>query len=241
MTEQELLEELERSIESNNRNNLDLIKVLNGTDTQDVTLQDGSVVPSLSKRVQAEVVEDSNYLFKSDNLASVENKQTARTNLGVPSAIEMNTAITNATPNASEEVAGKAKIATTAIAQEGTNDTDFLTAKKLRNALNATGESPIFAFRASALFNGVGGVSGATLRNISSVERLAVGSYKCNFLTPMTDVNYGVKGTANPTSGVGNGTVIMVLERTVNYFTFFVKTGGSAERFDVNYIYVEVS
>ena len=47
--------------------------------------------------------------------------------------------VTGQVSNATETVAGKAKIATTAIAQAGVNDTDFLTAKKLRAALNATG------------------------------------------------------------------------------------------------------
>ena len=144
-------------------------------------------------------------------------------------------------PTATEVVTGVAKIATTAIARAGTNDTDIITAKKLRDALNASGGAPIYAFRASAMFNGTNGISGSTLRNISSVERLAVGYYKCNFATAMSDTNYGVKGCANPTSGVGNGTVIMVLERTTAYFTFYVKTGGTNTTFDVDYIYVEVS
>lgn len=144
-------------------------------------------------------------------------------------------------PTATEVAIGSAKIATSAIALAGTNDADFLTAKKLRNALNASGGAPIYAFRASAKFNGTNGISESTLRNISSVERLAVGYYKCNFATAMSDTNYGVKGCANPTSGAGNGTVIMVLERTTAYFTFYVKTGGTNATFDVDYIYVEVS
>ena len=50
--------------------------------------------------------------------------------------------------NATETIEGKAKIATTAIAQAGTNDTDIITAKKLRDALNAEGGAPIAACRA---------------------------------------------------------------------------------------------
>ena len=42
--------------------------------------------------------------------------------------------VTSQVSTATETVAGKAKIATTAIAQAGTNNTDFLTAKKLRDA-----------------------------------------------------------------------------------------------------------
>ena len=72
-------------------------------------------------------------------------------NLDVYNKSEVDTAIANATPttpNATEATAGKAKIATTAIAQAGVNDTDIITAKKLRNALNAGGNAPISAVRA---------------------------------------------------------------------------------------------
>lgn len=195
-----------------------------------------------TSRLNLDVYSKSEVLAKNNNLSELSDKAVARTNLDVYSKAETNTAISNATtPTATETVAGKAKIATTAIAQAGVNDTDFLTAKKLRNALNASGGAPIYAFRASAKFNGTNGISESTLRNISSVERLAVGYYKCNFATAMSDTNYGVKGCANPTSGAGNGTVIMVLERTTAYFTFYVKTGGTNATFDVDYIYVEVS
>ena len=76
-------------------------------------------------------------LTPSNNLSDVADKAEARTNLGVMSSSEVATAIANATPtipNATETVAGKAKIATTAIAQAGVNDADFITAKKLRDA-----------------------------------------------------------------------------------------------------------
>jgi len=61
--------------------------------------------------------------------------------------------------DASETTAGIAKIATTDLAQAGVNDTDFLTAKKLRNAMNATGSAPIYACRAWVNFNGTGTVA----------------------------------------------------------------------------------
>lgn len=47
--------------------------------------------------------------------------------------------VTSQVSASTETVAGKAKIATTAIAQAGVNDTDFITAKKLRDAF----ESPL--------------------------------------------------------------------------------------------------
>lgn len=85
------------------------------------------------------------YLGKSNNLDDVPDKATARNNLDVMSATEVNTAISNAipptSPDATETVAGKAKIATTAIAQEGVNDTDFITALKLKNTVFGLGQN----------------------------------------------------------------------------------------------------
>lgn len=66
-------------------------------------------------------------------------KEQARENLDVPSTIEVATAIEDSlTPNATETVVGKAKIATTVIAQEGTNDTDIITPLKLQQKLTST-------------------------------------------------------------------------------------------------------
>lgn len=66
-----------------------------------------------------------------------DNAEEARANLDVYSQAEADFKIDEATPNATEKIAGKAKIATTAIAQEGTNDTDIVTAKKLRDAFKS--------------------------------------------------------------------------------------------------------
>ena len=66
--------------------------------------------------------------------------------------------VTSQVSAATNTVAGKAKIATTAIAQAGTNDTDFLTAKKLRDALNASGTAPIFTLRGVVNVASNGGV-----------------------------------------------------------------------------------
>ena len=119
----------------------------------------------------------------------------ARTNLSVPSVMEMNTAIASATPNATEVVAGKAKIATTAIAQAGTNDTDIITAKKLRNALNASDGAPISACRAWVVFNASSsGVTILNSLNVSSVLRTTMGKYIINFATPMPTANYALMG-----------------------------------------------
>ena len=96
-------------------------------------------------------------LTPSNNLSDVANKATARTNLDVYSKTETNSIA--GTPNATETVAGKAKIATTAIAQAGTNDTDFITALKLANT------------RQSVWVNKTGMLFGTTYMNTALYEK----------------------------------------------------------------------
>lgn len=125
---------------------------------------------------------------------------TADINLDVYNKSEVDTAIANATPtipNATETVAGKAKIATTSIAQAGVNDTDFITANKLRGALNAEGSAPVFACRAWVNFNGTGTVAIRASGNVSSVTDSGVGLYTVNFTTAMQDVNYSAVANYN--------------------------------------------
>ena len=126
-------------------------------------------------------------LTPSKNLNDVANKATARTNLDVYSKAETNNIA--ATPIATEAVAGKAKIATTAIAQAGANDTDFLTPKKLRNALNASGNAPVSACRA---WLSVNTVTSTILQsfNIASFVKTTTGQFEITFTTPMPHQNY---------------------------------------------------
>ena len=96
-------------------------------------------------------------------------------------------------PDATGTVAGKAKIATTAIAQAGTNDTDIITSKKLRDALNATGGAPIYAFRAWGIIGGTR--TPASLikgGNVASITDKGVGRYQVVFTTPLESANYAV-------------------------------------------------
>ena len=78
-------------------------------------------------------------LTPSNNLSDVADKAESRTNLDVYSKAETDSIA--ATPDATETVAGKAKIATTAIVQAGTNDTDFITALKLKNTVFGLGQN----------------------------------------------------------------------------------------------------
>ena len=128
-----------------------------------------------------------------------DNAVDARGNLSVYSIQEVDSEISgaiNAIPDATEATAGKAKIATTAIAQAGTNDTDFLTAKKLRSALDADGVAPIFACRAWVNFNGTGVVSIKESGNVLSITDNGTGDYTINFENPMPNANYCVVGSA---------------------------------------------
>lgn len=127
-----------------------------------------------------------------------------------------------AIPQATETALGVAKIATTAIAQAGTNDTDIITAKKLRDALNASSNAPVSACRAWVNFSASGGV--ITVKgslNIASVTRVSAGVYTVNFNIPMPIENYAVfvsnsgniqnNSRINATSDTSNPTI-----KTVN-------------------------
>lgn len=72
------------------------------------------------------------------NAGSATKLATGRTINGVVFDGTANIEIPFETPTATEAVAGKAKIATTAIAQAGTNDTDFITPLKLQQKLTST-------------------------------------------------------------------------------------------------------
>ena len=103
--------------------------------------------------------------------------------------------VTSQVSNATETVAGKAKIATTAIAQAGVNDTDIITAKKLRDALNASGTAPVYTSRAIAQ----GGSSAASpvltrKLNISTASKINAQVLSFTFTTAMPDNNYTVLG-----------------------------------------------
>ena len=102
-----------------------------------------------------------------------------------------NTAI----PKATETALGVAKIATTAVAQAGVNDTDFLTAKKLRDALNAEGDAPVYTSRAIAQGNSSAASPALTRKlNISTASKINNQVLSFTFTTAMPDNNYTVLG-----------------------------------------------
>lgn len=121
-----------------------------------------------------------------------DNAEEARANLDVYSQAEVDFKIDEATPNATETIAGKAKIATTAIAQAGANDTDFLTPKKLREALNAQGDAPISAIRSYVIGSATSAPTILRSMNVASVTKPSSSQLTINFIKPMPDINYMV-------------------------------------------------
>ena len=102
-------------------------------------------------------------------------------------------------PQATETALGVAKIATTSIAQAGVNDTDFITSKKLRDALNATGEAPVAPLRGFVVFTDAGAAPIIVKAiNVVSVERVSTGYYKITTNTAVA--NAGILGFARSDS-----------------------------------------
>lgn len=167
-----------------------------------------------------------------------DNAEEARANLDVYSQAEVDLEIDNATPQATHTALGVAKIATTAIAQTATNDTDIITAKKLRDALNAGGSAPISAVRAYCAFNGA---SAPVIYNESNVLSITVAGstaallkFTVTFKTPMPTKDYAISGfcsdvsDSNRLSGITMNPTDIV-NKTVNGFDFWCRyaSGGS--------------
>lgn len=230
-TEQEVLDDLIQAITNTNTSNNDFLKVLKEGRDQDVALRDGTVVPSLTKRV-VNAFSNSDYLMKADNLASVVDKQEARDNLNVPTKEEV--------AQATETEKGTAKIATTAIAQAGSNDTDFITAKKLRDALNASGSAPVSACRARVVFGANANILNSD--NILSVTKNGAGDFTVKFINAMPDANYAVVATA-----LGTARCIALHEtssnptlKTTTEFRIWCFATGTGSAIDSNQINIGV-
>ena len=144
-------------------------------------------------------------------------------------------------PTATESVIGASKIATTAIAQAGTNDTDFLTAKKLRDALNASGVLPIYGLRSWGIIKGT--TTPASLGrgvNVASIVDEGVGQYKVTFITAMPNIDYVIlTGTTSYSTGdLGAYGAVKMGSKTVNGFSIVC---GAQNYVDVPEIYFGVT
>jgi len=81
-------------------------------------------------------------------------------------------------------------VASTAAAQAGTNNTNFITPLRMREGFNATGSAPVYACRAWVNFNGTGTVAIRASGNVSSITDNGAGDYTVNFTNAMSDANY---------------------------------------------------
>lgn len=148
----------------------------------------------------------------------------------------------DATTQATETASGAAKIATTAIAKAGTNDTDIITAKKLRAALSATGNAPMYACRAWVNFDGVGVVAINSSGNVSSITDNGVGDYTLNFATPMPNANYSISSSSTEYSDRTPMHVSLRMSGTTPILksTSAVRVSTGYSLYDVNNISVQV-
>lgn len=92
-----------------------------------------AVIDTESGKSQAEINSDT--LRISKNLEDLNNKEQARSNLEVYSKTEVD----DKTKQATEEIQGTGKISTQEIAVAGTDDTAFITPKKLKGVLDSRG------------------------------------------------------------------------------------------------------
>ena len=68
---------------------------------------------------------------------------------------------------------------------------------RVKTALNANGNAPIYACRAWVNFNGTGTVAIRASGNVSSITDNGTGDYNVNFATAMVDANYSTVYGAN--------------------------------------------
>jgi hypothetical protein len=142
-------------------------------------------------------------------------------------------------------------IASTAEAEAGTNNTNFITPLRMREGFNATGSAPVYACRAWVNFNGVSGASIRASGNVSSVARNGTGDYTVNFATAMPDANYSPIASAQPNTADGispsNGQVTLsivgttgsgALPSTAGYRIYVGYAGGNPR--DVSGMYTAV-
>ena len=153
-------------------------------------------------------------------------------NLDVYSKAETDSLV--GTPDATETVAGKAKIATSAIAQTGVNDTDIITALKLRQTLEASKS----VLAGSVNFNGTGTVRIRSQLNVSSITDLGIGKYRINMTTAMPNINYPVFTSVANRSNGALGIGIEVKDQTINSITVSTFVTGANTITDVDFISV---
>jgi hypothetical protein len=130
-------------------------------------------------------------------------------------------------------------IASTAEAQAGTNNTNFITPLRMREGFNASGSAPVYACRAWVNFDGTGTVAIRASGNVSSITDNGTGDYTVNFTTAMSDANYSVNATANPIGA--NGAYAGVDTRTDSSVRIIVRRGDTGiDSINTDYVGISV-
>jgi hypothetical protein len=145
------------------------------------------------------------------------------------------------------EAVPSADIASTAEAQAGTNNTNFITPLRMREGFNAGGSAPVYACRAWVNFDGISSASIRASGNVSSVSRNGTGDYTVNFTTALPDANYAALGTTEGLAGDGFPIVVEMNRHfgtasapTTTSVRLFVVVSGSNTLRDTSNVYVSI-
>lgn len=131
------------------------------------------------------------------------------------------------TRQATTSTLGIVRISTETQALAGVDDLTALTPSKLRSALSASGNAPIFGVRAFCTFDGSGVPSILAEGNIQSVTVSNL-KFTATFKTPMPHANYAICGFAADVTNSNRSAVItmnpdMIASKTVNGFDFYAR------------------
>ena len=138
-------------------------------------------------------------------------------------------------------------IASTAEAEAGTNNTNFITPLRMREGFNASGSAPVYACRAWVNFDGTGTVAIRASGNVSSITDNGTGDYTVNFTTALPDANYAALGTTEGLAGDGFPIVVEMNRHfgtasapTTTSVRLFVVVSGSNTLRDTSNVYVSI-
>lgn len=168
-----------------------------GSDAKIIVETDGKV--SIPQNFENITISSTANLPASTNIGSVSSTELSYLD-GVTSSIQtqinakapLTSPALNGTPTSTTPTTGdnSTKIATTAFVLANGGGVFVANDSRVKTALNAGGNAPIYACRAWVQFNGSGTVSIKSSGNVSSVTDLGIGMYRVNFTTAMSDVNY---------------------------------------------------
>jgi hypothetical protein len=112
-------------------------------------------------------------------------------------------------------------IASTAEAQAGTNNTNFITPLRMREGFNASGSAPVYACRAWVIAGGSGSIQNSG--NVSSVSRTGTGQYTVNLTTGMPDADFCPVGSAE----AGTNRIVMCTPTSTTSISVQIRNGSN--------------